>query len=159
MPETRFRPATDADLPFLRDVYASTRYEELVPTGWPPEAIEAFLTDQFKLQHVYFQEHYPEAERLIILAGTTPIGRLYLARWDDEHRLMDIALVPDYRGRGIGGKLIREVLDEAAREGKPVRLHVEKFNRVRDYYLRLGFTVLDDRGVYDFMEWSSPSVD
>lgn len=154
MPELRFRPITDADLPFLRDLYAGTRYEELAPTGWPPEAVEAFLTDQFNLQHAYFREHYPEADLLIVLTEKTPIGRLYLARWDDELRLMDIALLPEYRGQGIGGALIQGVLDEAAREGKPVRLHVEKFNRVRDYYLRIGFKLIEDRGVYDFMEWT-----
>lgn len=109
------------------------------------------------MQHTFYQEHYPGAELLVILAGTTPIGRLYLARWDEEHRLMDIALLPEFRGRGIGGALMQGVLDEAARAGKPVRLHVEKFNPVRDYYLRIGFEVIEDRGVYDFMEWTPPS--
>jgi GNAT superfamily N-acetyltransferase len=108
------------------------------------------------LQNAYYREHYQDAEFLIILKGRQPIGRLYIDRMADEHRLMDIALLPAYRGQGIGGALIGAVLAEAATAGKPVRLHVEKFNRVRAFYVRLGFTLVEDRGVYDFMEWWPP---
>ena len=153
------RPTSDADLPFLRDLYASTRYEELAPAGWTPAEVDAFLSDQFRLQHIYYAEHYPDADYSLLLDGDRPIGRIYIDRREDELRLMEIALLPEYRGRGIGSTLIEGVLAEATQAGLPVRLHVEKFNRVRDYYLRLGFVVIDDRGVYDFMEWLPPDGD
>ena len=52
-----------------------------------------------------------------------------VARWADEIRIVDIALLPEYRGAGIGTPLLGELEDEAAAAGKPLSIHVERLNR------------------------------
>jgi ribosomal protein S18 acetylase RimI-like enzyme len=86
------------------------------------------------------------------LAGR-PIGRLYVDRREDEIRIIDIALFPEHRGKGIGSRIMETLLDEGKDSGKPVTIHVEKNNPALRLYRRLGFTKVEDQGVYDLMEW------
>jgi len=148
-----FRPITADDRDFLCRLYAGTRVEELARTPWSEEEKTAFLAMQFEAQHDHYQKHYPKATFEVIERGGTPIGRFYLDSRDDEFRLIDIALLPEYRGRGIGGAIMRGLLARAEAAGKAVRLHVEHFNPARRLYRRLGFRQLEDHGVYSFMEW------
>lgn len=150
----RLAPIGAADEPFLFKVYASTRAEELAPTGWSEDAKTAFLQQQFTAQHEHYQTYYEGADFLLILLEQVPIGRLYVKRGKDEIRVMDIALLPEYRNLGIGSALLGELLNEGAASDKPVRIHVEKFNPALRLYERLGFYVIEDKGVYWFMEWS-----
>ena len=158
MPDAiHLRPIEDADLPFLRAVYASTREEELQQTGWPEEQKADFLRMQFDAQHGHYQQHYPTARFDVVLAGDTPIGRLYVDRRDDDIRIVDIALLPAHRGRGIGSGLLDTILEEAASSGRTVSIHVERFNPALRLYERLGFTQVGDTGVYYLMEWRPPT--
>jgi len=147
------RPIHGGDEPFLSALYASTRQAELALTGWDQAQIDEFLAKQFSAQHRYYLEHLPPSEFNIIEGDGRPIGRIYVGDWEDDVRLIDIALIPEQRGRGIGTRLIRDVLARAAVLGKPVRLHVEQHNPARRLYGRLGFVVLEERGVNVFMEW------
>ena len=87
----------------------------------------------------------------MILVGGEPAGRLYVARWPEELRIVDIALLPRFRGRGVGTTLLRQLMDEADAAGKPISIHVEVNNPARSLYDRLGFEVAEDRGVYVFL--------
>jgi ribosomal protein S18 acetylase RimI-like enzyme len=144
------------DMPFLYEVYAGTRLHELAPLGWSAEQQAAFLHQQFDAQHRYYQANYAGADFQVILLGGRPIGRLYVVRWDDEFRIIDIALLPEYRNAGIGSRLLDDLLNEAAQAGKPVCIHVEKVNPALRLYQRLGFSIVEDRGVYWFMERALP---
>ena len=158
MPVLSLRPITVADLDFLNRLYASTRQEELAQTGWSAAQISAFLSQQFQAQHRHYQQHYADAYFDLILVDEDPIGRFYLADRADEYRLIDIALLPACRNQGIGSRLLGKLLRRAGDEGKAVRLHVEHFNPARHWYQQLGFKLLEDKGIYHFMEWSaSPS--
>ena len=88
----------------------------------------------------------------MLLVDGEPAGRLYVHRDDDEILIVDIALLPPYRGRGIGTALVREVLDEADASGRPVRIHVEHQNPAMTLYRRLGFERVDESGPYLLME-------
>jgi ribosomal protein S18 acetylase RimI-like enzyme len=90
---------------------------------------------------------------MVILENDAPIGRLYLHRRPEDLRIMDIALLPEHRGRGIGGLLIGELLDEARAAGHSVSIHVEIYNPAMRLYERLGFKQIDTYGVYHLMEW------
>ena len=90
----------------------------------------------------------------IILQKGEPVGRLYVDRRKDEIRLIDIALLPELHGQGIGSWLLQDLMDEAKKVGKPIRIHVERFNPALRLYERLGFTHIADQGVYYLMEWS-----
>lgn len=148
-----FRQITEADLPFLARVYASTRTDELAGTGLTDSQTAEFLAMQFQAQHTHYQKYYPNADWLLIEHGGEDIGRLYIERWPTQHRIIDIALLPEHRGKGLGEALLRDLLDEAAAVGKDVSIHVEKFNPAMRLYRRLGFVTEEDKGVYDLMRW------
>jgi ribosomal protein S18 acetylase RimI-like enzyme len=150
--EISLRPIEDADLPFLREVYGGTRAAELALTDWSDEQRAAFVTMQFEAQHRYYSENYTGAAFLVVLWRGVPVGRLYLVRWHDELRLIDIALLPQHRGRGIGSAVLAAVLTEGQRLNLPVRIHVEQFNPALRLYARLGFRQIADRGVYYLLE-------
>ena len=142
-----------SDREFLCRLYASTRQEELAPVPWSEPEKEAFLRLQFEAQDRHYQEHFPAAAFQIIELDARPIGRLYVDRRADEIRLIDIALLPEFRGAGIGTALLMELIDEAAAASKPLRIHVERFNPALRLYQRLGFRPLEEHGVYLLMEY------
>ncbi len=146
-----YRPATDDDLLFLAALYASTRADEVAATGWPAEAQREFLAQQHRAQHHHYTTYYPDAEMLLIEREGRAVGRLYLDELPGEIRVIDISLVPDSRGGGIGEAVLRDIFHHADGLGKTVSIHVEKQNPARRLYLRLGFETVEDKGVYDFM--------
>ncbi len=150
-----YRPITAEDEEFLCRVYASTREEELAQTDWDNAQKENFLRMQFHAQHTHYQTYYTGAQFQIILWYDEPIGRLYLAYWKNEIRLIDIALLPAHRGQGLGATIIKRIQAEGAEAGLPVCIHVEKFNPALRLYERLGFRAIEDKGVYWFMEWQA----
>lgn len=150
-PGVHLRPISDADLPFLGALYASTREEELRRVPWSEAEKAAFLASQFSCQHTYYQAHYPAARFDVIEREGRAIGRLYLAPLGDELRIVDVALVLAERGRGLGTRLLGAVLARAESEGKAVSIHVERGNPALGLYERLGFRLREDRGVYLFM--------
>lgn len=156
-PGLALRPITAADEPLLRTIYASTRAEELGQTGWPPGQQAAFLRQQFDAQHEWYQTHFAAADFDLILERGEPVGRLYVYRQLHDLNVTDIALLPGYRGRGIGTFLMCQILAEATREGKRVTLHVEGFNPARTLYHRLGFQPVGEEGVYVEMHWNPPA--
>jgi hypothetical protein len=82
------RPECADDRPFLADLYASTRMEELAQTGWPETAKRDFLDQQVTAQHAHYMRHYPGAEWLIVEREEAAIGRLYFAHWTRECRII-----------------------------------------------------------------------
>lgn len=148
-----YRPMTDEDMPFLAALYFSTRAEEVARTGWPADVQQQFLAQQFDAQHRHYQRHYADAEWLIIERGGEAVGRLYIEDWPSQIRIIDISLVPAARGFGIGAAIFEDVFDLARERGKKVSIHVEKNNPARRLYIRLGFEMVADEGVYDLLEW------
>jgi ribosomal protein S18 acetylase RimI-like enzyme len=153
-PGLTLRPVEEADEPFLYRVYASTREAELALTGWDEGQREAFLRQQFDAQQAHYGQHYRDAAFQVVLRDGVPAGRLYVARWADEIRIVDIALLPQFRNAGIGTALLRGLLEEGATTGKRVSIHVERFNPALRLYARLGFRLVEDKGVYLLLEWT-----
>jgi ribosomal protein S18 acetylase RimI-like enzyme len=147
------RAAAPADQDFLRDVFASTRSEELVALGWNPTQSQNFIDLQFGAQQRTYQECYPAAENSIILLDERPIGRMIVDRSEDEITLVDIALLPAHRNAGIGTHLLNALQHEAARVGKAVRLNVFITNPAARLYERLGFSSVSDDAMYREMIW------
>lgn len=142
------------DLPFLFQVYVSTREEELSVVPWTAEQKESFLRMQFDAQYRYYQEHYPDARFDLIIFMGERIGRLYVDRRDKEIRIIDIALLPEFRNLGVGSRLLQELLDEGDSQKKPVSIHVETSNPAMSLYKCLGFKMIKEVGVYHLMEYS-----
>lgn len=141
-----------ADAALLLAIYAGTRAEELAVVPWTPAEKDAFLRMQFDAQDRWWREQRPDAAFDVILVDGEPAGRLYVDRRPEEIRIVDIALLPDHRAMGVGTLLISRVLDEGRASGRPVTIHVERGNRARALYERLGFRQIDTTGVYDLLE-------
>ena len=153
MPSLTTRPETPADMPFLLEVYAGARQEELNVAGWPEATRKAFVEMQFKAQQQGYQTAFPLAERVIILEDDKPVGRMVVDRAEGEIRLVDIAVLPARRGRGLGKMLIEKLLLEAVEARKPVRLSVVKGLRAMHLYERLGFRKVGEDLLRQEMEW------
>src|SRR5262249_43580664 len=140
---------------FLFRVYASTRELELAVVPWSDEQKNAFLSMQFQAQSRSYRDQFPKADYQVISRAGADLGRLIVNRTTDyeDIRLIDIALLPEHRNAGIGTALIKDLLDEATRTERPLRLHVETYNPAYHLYERLGFKKIADEGVYWQMEW------
>ncbi len=156
-PILHLRPIHAGDEAFLRRVYASSRTAEIALTGWDQVTAEVFLRMQFEAQHHHYRQHYPQARYDIVECDGEPIGRLYVARAQDEIRVIDIALLEAHRGQGIGTTLLGGLLAEAGARGQRVVLHVEENNPACALYRRLGFCPAGMQGMYRRMEWRAPS--
>lgn len=152
------RPVEPGDEEFLYQVYASTRQEELAPVPWAEAQKEAFLRMQFDAQARYYQEHYTDAAFSVILLDDQPVGRFYVARWPEEIRIVDIALLPEHRAAGIGSSLLEALISESEGAGKSLSIHVERFNPALRLYERLGFSRVADKGVYFLLKRPPGSV-
>jgi ribosomal protein S18 acetylase RimI-like enzyme len=155
-PPVSLRPERPGDEGFLFDVYASTREEELALTNWNEQMRRAFLKQQFDAMRRGYRSMFPSGEFSIIEVGGQSAGRMVLDRGAAEVRVVDLALLPGQRNRGIGTLLMRRVCAEAANAGQPVRLCVLKNNRALRWYERLGFAKIGEPGVYDELEWRPP---
>jgi ribosomal protein S18 acetylase RimI-like enzyme len=155
--EIKLRTVQPEDQEFLYRVYASSREMELAAVPWDDAQKEQFLRMQFNAQDKYYHEYYSNAAYDVVLVDGEPAGRLYVDRWAEEIRVMDIALLPQYRNTGIGSTLLRRVMDEGAQSGKKVSIHVEQFNPALRLYERLGFKGKEQRGVYYLLEWTPES--
>ena len=135
------RPVSEADREFLIGVYESTRDQELSQVAWPEGEREAFVRMQFEAQDAYYREVYPHPTFDVIEVDGRPAGRLYVNRGAGDLRIVDIALLPEFRGTGIGRHLIGQLLEEAAESGIRASIHVETHNRASHLYARMGFVV------------------
>jgi ribosomal protein S18 acetylase RimI-like enzyme len=148
------RPAGPGDAELLYRIYASTREDELAVVPWDASQKEAFLRMQFAAQDRYYHATFPAASYDLIVSGEQVLGRLYVDRGEAAWLVLDIALLPEHRGRGIGARLLTDVLAEAGAAAKPVQIHVERFNPAQRLYDRLGFRQVADEGVYLRLEWN-----
>ena len=98
---------------------ASPRCDALAVVAWDEAHKAAFLHMQCAAQHQFSQERSTRTDLLIMLRDAVPVGRLSVARWEDEFRIVDIALLPPYRHAGIGTAILRDILAEAAVAQKP----------------------------------------
>jgi ribosomal protein S18 acetylase RimI-like enzyme len=153
-----YRVVREDDNAFLAALYASTRTEELAHLPWTEEQKAAFLLMQFQAQTAHYADQYDSSGFFIIERTGQPIGRLYRELQGDDIHIIDISLIPEVRGAGLGSALLREVLDEAVAQGLTVSIYVENFNPARHLYDRLGFKHVDDNGVYHLMRWTAPAA-
>ena len=141
------------DDPFLFEVYSGTRREELAVTGWDAATRTAFLQMQFRAMRRGYASMFPAADFMIVLLDGKPMGRMVVNRTAGEIHLVDMALLTADQGKGIGTCLMRDLLAEATRTQKRIRLQVLKNNRATRFYERLGFRRFEEAGPYEQMEW------
>jgi ribosomal protein S18 acetylase RimI-like enzyme len=151
----QFRPETADDRELAIRIYASTRTEELAPVPWSDLQKTQFLRSQALAQSEHYTKHYVGASFEMIELHGQPAGRLYVHRGMRETRIVDISLLPAFRGVQIGGAILRDLQDQATVAGVCLTIHVEHANPARRLYERLGFQYVNDGGVYLQMRWES----
>lgn len=150
--EITFRKIEDSDIPFLKKVYKSTREDELQLTDWTDEQKQQFTDQQFDAQHDYYQQVYNEATFEIIYSDGQPAGRLYVWESASQIRIVDISLLPEFRSKGIGNRILNSLIEKSESSSTILSIHVEYYNRALSLYKRLGFEQKDQTGVYFYME-------
>ena len=149
------RPASTADEDLFLQLYKSSRGDDLRGLGWDEDRISEFLEMQYDAQVKFYMSDFPDASDEVVSWESKPIGRLIVDRHTDEIRLVDIALLPDYRNRGLGSQVVRKLQAEAAAQHKPLRLQMIRFNRALGLFERLGFVRASETGTHFQMEWIS----
>lgn len=153
----RLKTVTNDDEEFLVSVYASTRADELAQVDWPEENKNAFIRWQSDMQRQEYQKRFPDAEYYVILIDDAPAGRIWIGEDNEQLRLLDIAILPEFQNRGAGTALLRWLITESALAGKPLRHMVFVLNNeAHKFYERLGFVVIEEMGAYKHMEWRPP---
>lgn len=148
------RPVSQADEPFLVALYGSTRDAELSQVEWAEGQREVFVRWQFDLQRREYDARFPDARYQLILIDGEPAGRIWIGADEEQIRLLDIALLPQFQKRGAGTVLLGELIKEATHAGKMLRHMVLVLNdNAHRFYERLGFVVIEDVGAYKHMEW------
>lgn len=147
------RREAPADYAFLERLYISVRWVELVQTNWPEQTKLDFLRQQFALQFRHYFTYYAGTDFGIVESRGEPIGRWYVFRSPDDLRVVDVSLLPEWRGRGIATALFEGLLAEARASERTVSIHVEKFNPAQTLYRRLGFQEAGESGPYWLMIW------
>ena len=138
----------------FRRLYAEVRTPELNVTRWPAAERQAFCDSQYTLQDQHYRRHYADFEPWTISQHDVVIGRLYLATFDGMLVLMDITIAVSNRGKGLGSYLLRDVILQADKQEREMRLHVEPDNPARRLYRRLGFVETGEVGIYQEMRRS-----
>jgi ribosomal protein S18 acetylase RimI-like enzyme len=150
--EPSLRPVAGDDRAFLVELYGSVREPELAHVPWDDATRRAFVEHQFAAQDAHYRQNYPGATLDVIEVDGERAGRLYVHRGPSDIRIMDIALAPAFRGRGIGTGLLRGLIAEARASGRKLSIHVEMNNPARTLYERLGFRPAGEHGVYVLLE-------
>ena len=131
--ELAFRAATEADLPFLLDLRRRTMSEHLRSSGIEP-------TERERNERVLARF---ECAQIILLSGA-PVGLLKVAKEGKEWDLIQIQIVPERQGTGLGSGILQKLLDEAVHSQAAVILSVLRTNPARRLYERLGFRIVGE---------------
>ncbi len=159
--ELKLRPIQEPDdMLLLQHIYATSRDYEMGYYGFPEPDLTYFLTDQFLLQHRQYMNALNAKFYIIETLSGDPLGRFYIREMSyPEIRVIDIAILPAHRGKGIGRALFEQTMDKAKKTGKRVSIHVEKQNPAHGFYEKLGFGFVHVDGIYDLMVWPSSQAD
>ena len=147
------RPVLPEDEPVLIRIYAAARAAELALVPWDEAQKERFVRAQFLAQRDHYRQHFPGAEYQLVLIDDQPAGRLYVYRGDEEIRILDLTILPEYRNRGAGGRLVDTLIAEAAQSSKRLRIYVETFNPSAEFFERRGFVKTENDGINFLMIW------
>jgi ribosomal protein S18 acetylase RimI-like enzyme len=150
--KTTLRPAGAEDQEFLFKLYTSVRAQEFAGLNWPPAQLETFLRMQCMAQQRSYESLYEQCEHQIVELNGAPVGQMQVNRGKDSVLLVDISLLPEHRGQGLGGELIRDLIQQCSQARAVLKLQVSQTNPALRLYERLGFVRTGEDQMYIQME-------
>lgn len=151
--QVSLRPLRPDDEPLLMRLLADSRRAELDLLPWSEDQKQAFVRSQHAAQHAHLTGSWPEASLKIVLLDGEAVGRIYVHRQDQSIHLLEISLLAEHRGRGLGTALLESLISEADGAGAVLTANVERANRALGLYERLGFRRVAEHGLHLLMEW------
>jgi len=149
------RPEVEADQPFRLALFRASRGPGWDQLPLPADMLARIMEQQFHAQTQGYRAAYPQARLEIVMVGAQPVGRLATDRGAEALHLIDIAVVPERRGQGIGGAILRTLIDEAAAAETPLTLQVARDNlAAQRLYHRLGFALAGAGETHLTLRWT-----
>jgi ribosomal protein S18 acetylase RimI-like enzyme len=151
------RPEVEADAAFRLALFRASRGPGWDNVPLPAELLDRIMEQQFRVQTEGYRTAYPEARLEIVTVEAVPVGRLATDRRPDALHLIDIALTPEHRGQGVGGAILRRLMDEAAALALPLTLQAAQDNlSAQRLYRRLGFAATSASETHLTLCWPAP---
>jgi len=148
----QLRPVEEKDAAFIEAVYRTTREAELSLTNWSEYQKSAFTSMQSAAQLADYKTKFPDARFQIIIYNKKEAGRFYTCETGNEIRLLDITILPEFTGQGIGTNLLHRLIQRSNKVQKKISLHVITSNPALRLYQRLGFVLIKNDGFRYYME-------
>ena len=148
----QLRPVEEKDTAFIEAVYRTTREAELNLTDWSEHQKNAFISMQLKAQHAEYKTKFPNARFQVIIYNKKNAGRFYIGETENEIRLMEMTVLPEFRGKGIAKELLQQSIERSNKIQKKLSCHVEASNPILKFYQHLGFVYIKNNGRHYYME-------
>lgn len=159
IPPLSARLVRASDQSFLDILYRDSRVD-LLAIPLSPVAVQQMIAMQQMSQTRGIAEIYPNAQNWLLLWDVEALGRLVIDINDVEIRLIDIAVISAWRGKGIASQVIRALQDYAIQLGRPISLAVQCNNAdALHVYRRAGFSLRSSDTLFDQMAWHPALVD
>ncbi|MEK6409224.1 MAG: GNAT family N-acetyltransferase [Acidobacteriota bacterium] len=150
------RPAVCEDEAFLYELYCSTRSHDLGTAELELQQLGPILRMQFLGQRQQYAVDFPDADHQIILLNGEPVGRSIVERTAEQILIVDLAILSQHTGAGIGTMVVKELQHEARDAAKPLRITVEKSHPALGHWERMGFKKIEETQINFFLEWVAP---
>jgi len=153
------RPSTPQDEPLLFELFAAEKAAEFTAIGLTEAQYRPLLEMQYRGRAISYSAQHPEAESWIIClqqaAEATAVGQYLLVKTPQGSRIVDLAVLPQYRGQGIATQVLEQLALQSADSEEALSLRVMKGNRAIQLYARLGFHVVNEDEISYEMYWRS----
>lgn len=152
MDNVTFRNAASSDEEFLKELFFDVRRNEFEQVGLPIEQIKLLLSMQYAAQKQSYEWNFPNAEHNIIELADHKVGRLIIVRREETIHLVDVSILQNFRGHGLGSFILQKLKSEAEK----IFLSVFKTNNAAlKLYRRHEFKVINENEMYFEMEWKN----
>lgn len=149
------RPVEAEDEWLLRALFAESLRARLRASALTPREIELLVEMQFRDRGAQPRSGEGDLQQSIVLIDGVEVGYLVLDRRPGETRIVELALLAAFRGRGFGSSLLHSLQREAAGEGRLLGLHVARDSAAQRLYRRLGFREVAADELHVEMAWEA----
>jgi RimJ/RimL family protein N-acetyltransferase len=153
-PPIILRPEREEDAAFLAGLFRTSAGRDLSLLPIDEAMKDQLISMQFASQTTTYRAQFPAARFDIIEQDGEPIGRIVIDAGTEVGRIVDVALMLERRGQGLGTAIIGAVTQRLARR---VRCQVLAGNRASlSMFHRAGFRQVGDVPPFLHLEWQPP---